>query len=356
MMEAMPSHSDATRWNAVVHRDTAAADRFVYAVRTTNVFCRPTCPSRRPLRRNVRFFATAAAARSAGFRPCRRCHPELASADPWVEKVARACAALAGARTIPTLASLASRAGCSPFHFQRNFKRVTGVTPHAYAEAQRLQRVKRGLRRGTTVTDAMLSSGYESSSRFYDGAAKRLGMPAATYQRGGLGATINYAVASFDLGYLLVAGTAAGVCAVIMGDSLKDLERQLRAEYPSATLVSADAPLRDRVRRILDDVSGKRPARDLPLDVQATAFQWQVWTALRGIPRGETRTYAQVADAIGRPGAARAVARACATNPVALTVPCHRVVPASGGAGGYRWGTVRKRALLAREGTMPGRD
>ena len=281
----------------------------MYAVRSTGVFCRPSCPSRRPHRTNVVFFATAGDARAAGYRPCKRCHPESPALDPWIEKVARACDSLASGRHD----SVARRAGgaCrgSPYHFQRNFKRIVGVTPREYAEAYRLPRVKHGLRRAATVTDAMLDSGYESSSRFYGGAAQRLGMPAASYQRGGSGATIGYSITPSTSATSSWPRRRAASARWRWVTRRRRSRHGLRREYPAAAFVEAGERLRHSVRRILDDLSGKRPALDLPLDVQATAFQWQVWKALRAIPRGETRTYAEVAEAIGQPGGAGRGAR-----------------------------------------------
>ena len=339
-----------TMWRAVVGRDKQADGRFVYAVRSTGIYCRPSCSSRKPRRDRAEFFETPADAERAGFRACRRCRPIASDpADPWVGKIRRACVYLSNVEGHPSLAALAARLGGSPYHLQRNFRRIVGVTPREYAEACRLRTVKQRLRAGRDVTSAMLDAGYGSSSRFYERAAPKLGMSPKTYQRGGAGMDIRYTIVASPLGRLLVAATPRGVCAVAMGESDQGLERALRAEYPAADIQSDRGSLGGWTHQILAHIAGRRPRLDLPIDVQATAFQWQVWTALAVIPRGETRSYAEVASAIGRPGAARAVARACATNPVALAIPCHRVVPAAGGDGGYRWGAARKRALLEKE-------
>ena len=342
--------NDTARWAAVVARNRDADGLFVYAVHSTGVYCRPSCPSRRPRRERVSFFDATAEARPAGFRACRHCPPDTTdAADPWVDKIRRACVYLANVDGHPSLATLAARLGGSPYHLQRNFKRLVGVTPREYAEAIRLRKVKRRLREGGDVTGAMLDAGYGSSSRFYERAAPKLGMSPSTYRRGGAGMSIQYAIVESPLGRLLVAATSRGVCAVAMGSSDAELERTLAREYPAATIANDSGALAAWITEILGHLSGRQPRLDLPLDVQATAFQWQVWQALSAIPYGETRTYREIARTIGRPGAVRAVARACATNPVALAIPCHRVVPADGSTGGYRWGAARKKTLLERE-------
>ncbi len=340
---------DTERWNLVLARDRAADGRFVYAVTSTGVFCRPSCPSRRPLRDRVRFFDLTSDALRAGFRACRRCRPLDHVADPWVATIAQACQRIAAAEEPPTLAVLAAQAGSSPYHFLRRFKGIVGVTPRAFGDARRFDEVRRLLRDQTDVTTAFLDAGYGSSSRFYEGAAPRLAMSPSIYRNGGRGQTIRYASAASPLGRVLIAATPKGVCSVALGDSESTLLADLRAEYPGAEVLPAPRELGDWLRQVIDYVAGQLPTLDLPLDVRATAFQWKVWNALRAIPPGETRTYGQVAAAIGRPTAVRAVARACATNPVALAVPCHRVVPAAGGIGEYRWGAARKKKLLDRE-------
>jgi AraC family transcriptional regulator, regulatory protein of adaptative response / methylated-DNA-[protein]-cysteine methyltransferase len=357
-MRAKTHNRDMTitaRWDAVLARDRELDGSFVYAVRSTGVYCRPSCPSRRPRRDRVVFFDRGDEARAAGFRACRRCRPdEDAAGDPWIDKIRRACAYLTSVDGHPSLATLAERVGGSPYHLQRNFKRLVGVSPREYAEASRLNKVRRGLQRGGDVTTAMVDAGYGSSSRFYERAVPKLGMLPSAYRNGGPGATIGFTIVGSPLGRLLVAATARGICAVKLGDSDAALRSELGREFNAATILEDDASLAKWTRAILthlNDRSAKASrSMELPLDVRATAFQWQVWQALAAIPYGETRTYGDIAVAIGQPKAVRAVARACATNPVALAIPCHRVVPASGGEGGYRWGAQRKRALLAREG------
>ena len=351
MLQPAIQSIDASRWNAVVARDRNASGTFVYAVSSTGVYCRPGCASRRPRRDRVAFFDTPGDAERAGFRACRRCRPREAAAnpDPWIDRIRRACVYLANVEGHVTLPSLARRLGGSPYHLQRNFKRIVGITPRKYAEACRLQRIKRGLRGSKSVTDAMLDAGFGSSSRLYERAVPKLGMTPSTYRRGAAGVAIRFTTVSSEVGRLLIAATARGVCLVSMGRSDAELQASLRREYPGASITRDPGGLARLARQVLDHLGGRVPRLDLPLDIQATAFQWQVWDALTAIPTGSTRTYAEVAAAIGRPGAARAVARACASNPVALAIPCHRVVPAAGGVGGYRWGRSRKQALLAQE-------
>jgi len=339
------------RWRAVAARDSSFDGDFVFAVRSTGVYCRPSCPARRPDPRNVTFFRLPEAAEAAGFRSCRRCRPRDAPARvlqaAWIRRVCRHIQE-GGGRPV-RLSDLAGRAGMSPDHLQRSFKRATGLTPKQYAEALRLAALKRRLKEGDPVSEAIYEAGYGSSSRMYEKAPAQLGMTPAAYRRGGRGMRLRYSTVDSPLGRLLVAATDRGVSAVCLGDSDVALEAALRAEYPLAEVERDDRSIRPWVASLLRQLGGHAPSADLPLDVQATAFQWRVWRELRRIPAGRTRTYAEVARRIGRPGGARAVARACATNPVALAVPCHRVVPAGGGEGGYRWGTRRKRALLEAE-------
>lgn len=343
------SRRDSARWRAVAARDVGSDGRFVYAVRSTGIYCRPSCPSRRPRRDRIRFFESPADAEQSGYRACKRCRPQLAALDPWLDKVRRACRYLARVDGHVSLASLAAKLGGSAFHFQRNFKRLVGLTPREYAEACRLERVKRHLRTGTAVTSAVLDAGYGSSGRFYERAAPKLGMRPSTYQRGGLGMSIRYTIVDSPLGRLLVASTQRGICAVEMGTSDAELERALALEYPAGLILRDAKPDPAWTREILARSEGRRPRVDLPLDVQATAFQWQVWQALAKIPHGQTRSYGEIARVIDRPQAVRAVAGACAANPVAVAIPCHRAVGADGSLAGYRWGPRRKEGLLERE-------
>jgi AraC family transcriptional regulator of adaptative response/methylated-DNA-[protein]-cysteine methyltransferase len=349
MQMTIATSIDERRWVSVVRHDKTADGAFVYAVSSTGVYCRPSCPSRRPHRERVVFFDRPGDAERAGYRACRRCRPDAPPVDRWIEKIQRACVYLSNVDGHVSLAALANRLGGSPYHFQRNFKRIVGVTPREYADACRLRKVKRNLRRGGDVTAAMFDAGYGSSSRFYERAAPKLGMSPSAYRRGGAGMDIRFDIADSPLGRLMVAATGRGLCAVCMGDSDPELEQRLRREYPAATIVRDTGALTRWTREILAHLSGKHPRLDLPLDVRATAFEWQVWQALGAIPYGETRSYSEVAASIGRPRAVRAVASACARNPVALAIPCHRVVPAAGGIGGYRWGAGRKKALLSGE-------
>lgn len=340
---------DEARWAAIAARASEYDGRFVYGVRTTGIFCRPSCPARRPRREHVAFFADATAARAVGLRPCRRCQPER-DGDPQTAVVAEVCrlieARLPGALT---LAELGAAVGFSPFHMQRVFRRVTGVTPRQFAAARRLEQFKTAVRDGDSVTAALYAVGYGSSSRLYEHATARLGMTPGGYRRRGAALTIGYTIVPMALGRLLVAATERGVCMVSLGDDEGRLITALRAEYPAATVTRDDAAAAPYATAILRGLAGAGTCQDLPLDIQGTAFQWRVWEALRTIPAGETRSYAAVAAAIGAPQAARAVARACAANPACLVIPCHRVTHADGTLSGYRWGAARKAALLAGE-------
>lgn len=349
-MELQKAMDDKKRWRAVLSRDSRWNGRFVYAVRSTGIYCRPSCPSRRPRRDQVVFFEVPEAAERVGFRPCRRCRPQHAAYDPRLERVRQAISFI-HLRTDapPTLMQLSAHVGVSPYHLQREFKRVMGIAPRQYADARRLGRFKQTLREGNSVTGSIYDAGYGSSSRLYEQAGAQLGMTPGTYRRGGEGMEINYVVFESPLGRLLVAATPRGVCAVKLGDSDAALEADLRREFPAAGISRKDGELKGPLDALLRHLKGEEPHVDLPLDVRATAFQRRVWQHLRTIPEGRTATYGEVAKAIGRQTDARAVARACASNPVAVIIPCHRVVPAAGGPGGYRWGIKRKRALLNRE-------
>lgn len=341
--------SDDERWAAVVRRDAAMRGAFVLGVTSTGIYCRTGCPARQPLRRNVRFFDTADEAEGAGFRACRRCHPRD-TRDVLAEPLARVCRHIeAHLDERLTLARLGRVAGMSAFHLQRRFKAALGITPRAYADALRLGVFKRELRAGRSVIDAVVEAGYGSTSRAYERTPGHLGMTPTGYRDGARGQEIRYAADETPLGTILVAATSIGVCAIRIGNTAGELVDGLRAEFPHATLIDDATPLAP-ARRVIRSLAAGRPvARTLPLDIAATAFQHEVWTALKRIPIGETRSYADIARAIGHPTAVRAVARACATNPVALLIPCHRVVRTNGTAGGYRWGTQRKAALLAAE-------
>lgn len=339
---------DAT-WRAFAARDRVAGGG-VFAVRTTGVFCRAGCPARTPRRENVALFRAAGGALAAGFRPCLRCRPLDGGADPRVAAVARACARVdeaPGARL--DLADLARAAGMSPSRLHRAFVAVAGVTPRAYVEARRLLRMRRALRAGAPVAQAASRAGFASVRRAHGKAAEALGMAPGAFRRGAAGEGIVFATAPSSLGLVLVAATARGVCSVRLGRDAARLEAQLRAEFPRADVRPDGGRLGPWVAEVLAALDGRPPHPGLPLDVRGTVFQRRVWDALRSIPRGATRTYAEVAREVGLPGAARAVGAACGANPVPFVVPCHRVVASSGGLGGYRWGLPAKRALLARE-------
>jgi AraC family transcriptional regulator, regulatory protein of adaptative response / methylated-DNA-[protein]-cysteine methyltransferase len=339
------------RWRAVSERDARFDNAFVFGVRSTGVFCKPSCPARRPRRENVSFFDSSADAASAGFRACRRCLPERSNAlDPQVRMVTRACRLIAeNADAPPSLTALGELLKVSPHHFQRTFKSIVGVTPRRYAEALRLERFKAQVKEGRDVTDALYEAGYGSSSRLYEKAPSQLGMTPATYQKGGRGMSISYTIVSCELGRLLVAATERGLCAVAFGDDDDKLAADLMAEYPAAKVGRGGDALSASVAALLAHLGGKESRLDLPLDLRTTAFRLRVWEELRRIPYGETRTYGEVAAAIGQPTATRAVASTCAANPVALVTPCHRVVREGGALSGYRWGVERKRRLLERE-------
>jgi AraC family transcriptional regulator of adaptative response/methylated-DNA-[protein]-cysteine methyltransferase len=341
---------DAVLWRAVQERDASWDGMFVYAVRSTGVYCRPTCPSRRPRPENVRFYALPDAAERQGFRPCRRCAPRSTRPPAAVGRVRAVCLAIAARPNgAPSLRALARLVGGNAEHLLRTFKRTLGITPREYADACRIGCLKTGLRTGEGVAAATYAAGYGSGSRVYERSSSTLGMTPGAYARGGKGETVTYTIVPSSLGRLLVAATQRGVCAVKIGDGDVALERDLRDEYPAATVGRDDERLSAWVARIVDSLEPGAPDPRLPTDVRATAFQRRVWRELQRIPRGRTRSYKEVARRIGQPDSARAVARACAANPVALIVPCHRVVRTDGAAGGYHWGASRKRQLLEME-------
>lgn len=342
--------TDEDRWSAVATRDRAAGESFVYAVRTTGVFCRPGCSSRLPARKNVAFFDSAEAARAAGFRPCRRCVPEGRSVPAeWAEIAAKACRMLEESAVPPGNDHLAAAAGLSSSHFQRVFKQVTGLTPKQYSTSVRAGRLREGLADARTITDAVYEAGFGSSSRFYSAADGLLGMAAADYRNRGAGRRIAYGVAGCSLGLVLVAVTGRGICAVALGDDRSELVEDLRRRFPEAVLEPAGPSLEETIAAVVRLIEEPQGRFDLPVDVRGTVFQHQVWDALRRLPPGSTAGYAEIARAVGRPKAVRAVAAACAANPVAVVVPCHRVVRSDDGISGYRWGVERKRELLRRE-------
>jgi AraC family transcriptional regulator of adaptative response/methylated-DNA-[protein]-cysteine methyltransferase len=338
------------RWTAVLARDRSADGTFVYSVKTTGVYCRPSCGARPARPENVAFHATPGEAERAGFRPCKRCKPgEPSLAERNTARVAELCRFIASAPQTPGLAELAKRSRMSPYHLHRVFKAVTGLTPRAYAAAHRARRVRDGLDGSPTVTDAIYGAGYNSSGRFYEESNGLLGMTPASYRAGGAHTEIRFAIGQCSLGAILVAASERGVCAILMGDDPGRLARDLQDRFPRANLIGGDAGFEKLVAKVVGLVEAPRLGADLPLDVRGTAFQQRVWQALRAIPAGRTTTYTELARRIGAPKSVRAVASACAANKLAVAIPCHRVVRSDGGLSGYRWGVERKRALLARE-------
>jgi AraC family transcriptional regulator, regulatory protein of adaptative response / methylated-DNA-[protein]-cysteine methyltransferase len=357
---AMPNREEgefwrASYWDAVAARDRSMDGVFFYAVMSTGVYCRPSCPSKRPRRENVVFFRAREAAERAGFRACKRCKPDsISQHDPNAQIVENVCRYIETHSDEPvTLEALGRALGISPFYLQRTFKALTGITPRAYADSRRLNSLKAGLREGHSVTRSMYDAGYGSSSRLYEQASSQLGMTPARYGKQGSGVTIHYTIATTPIGKMLLAATERGVCSIQFSDSIATLEGQLRTEYPRAEIVRSDSKLQEQVKALRSIIDGENTV-PLPLDIRATAFQRRVWQALQAIPRGATKSYSKVAADIGHPKAARAVARACAANPVAIAIPCHRVVREDGSMGGYRWGAERKKKLLALEAAEGG--
>jgi AraC family transcriptional regulator of adaptative response/methylated-DNA-[protein]-cysteine methyltransferase len=338
-------------WQAVVAKDERYDGQFVFAVSSTKVYCRPSCPSRRANRERVSFYSLPAAAEHAGYHACKRCQPNRARIlDPQVELVQKVCRHLdSGEAEDLKLADLAIKTGVSVFHLQRTFKSVMGISPKQYVSARRFGQFKTSVQEGESITNALYDSGFNSSRGLYENAAGELGMTPATYSRGGRGVNIKYTIVDSPLGRLLVAVTERGICSVTMGDSDRHLEKTLRNEFSEAVIERADAALSETISKVLKHLSGREPHLDLAIDIRATAFQRQVWEQLRAIPYGQTVSYGDVAKALGNSGAVRAVGHACATNPVALVIPCHRVVREDKSLGGYRWGLERKQKLIEKE-------
>lgn len=347
----LPPESDDERfWQAVVTRNKTFDGQFYYSVATTGVYCRPSCAARRANRSNVRFHATCAEAEAAGFRPCKRCKPaEPSLHQTYAAKVAAACRLIEEADEPPSLNDLADASGLSPYHFHRVFKAVSGVTPKAYALAHRQKRIRANLGRSSTVTEAIHEAGFNSAGRFYAQSDDVLGMTPSDFRAGGQNAQMRFAVGTCSLGDILVAASEKGVAAILLGDDPEQLVRDLQDRFPKAELIGGDRAFEDVVAKVVGFVEAPGTGLDLPLDVRGTAFQHRVWQALRQIPVGATVTYTEVAERIGQPAAVRAVASACAANPIAVAIPCHRVVRNDGALSGYRWGVERKHALLKRE-------
>jgi AraC family transcriptional regulator of adaptative response/methylated-DNA-[protein]-cysteine methyltransferase len=346
--------NDDERWAAVRRRDASADGIFFYSVRTTGVYCRPSCAARLARRENVHFHSTCEEAEHAGFRPCKRCRPtEPPAAEQRAAAVAKACRLIEAAEDPPNLGALAEAAGMSRFHFHRVFTAVTGVTPKAYVAAHRAQRVQTELSRSETVTEAIYGAGFNSNGRFYATSSEVLGMTPTAFRSGGSGASIRFAVGECSLGSILVAATEKGVCAILLGDDPAVLLRDLQVRFPKAHLIGGNRDFEQAVAKVVGFVEEPRLGLDLPLDVRGTTFQRRVWQALRDIPAGATASYADIARRVGSPRSVRAVAQACASNAIAVAIPCHRVVRSDGALSGYRWGVKRKRILLEREAATP---
>lgn len=346
----MAGNNQDRQWQAVVSRNASEDGKFVFAVSSTGIYCRPSCPSKRPRRENVTFFRRPEEAEKNGYRACLRCRPRAAGGNPQMEVVKAVCRYIEQHLDEPiTLSRLGKEFQQSPFHLQRTFKAVLGITPRAYADSCRLNQLKSHLRAGHSVTRAMYDAGYSSSSRLYERTASQLGMTPDKYRRGAIAAPVRYTVTDSPFGRLLIAATDKGICAIQFADSDEELEHGLKHEFPFAVRRRDDQAMRPWRQNLLRQMRGQKLNSALPLDIQATAFQRRVWSYLQSIPFGATRSYGQVAEAIGQPTASRAVARACATNPVAVAIPCHRIIREDGDMGGYRWGADRKKALLEME-------
>jgi AraC family transcriptional regulator, regulatory protein of adaptative response / methylated-DNA-[protein]-cysteine methyltransferase len=342
--------SDRARWNAVTHRDPKADGIFYYSVKTTGVYCRPSCAARLARRENVQFHTSSESAERAGFRACKRCHPdEPALVDKHVSTVAAACRTIEEMEELPSLETLAKAAGMSRFHFHRVFTGITGLTPKAYAVAHRAERMRHTLSKRNSVTEAIYEAGYHSNSRFYAQSSEILGMTPKRFRDGGAGAAIRFAVGECSLGSILVASSDKGICAILLGDDRNDLVKDLQDRFPKARLIGGDKDFERVVARVIGFVEAPKLGLKLPLDIQGTAFQRRVWKALCAIPLGSTASYGEIAKGIGLPKAVRAVAGACAANHLAVAIPCHRVLRSDGQLSGYRWGVKRKRSLLALE-------
>ncbi len=342
--------TDDEKWRAVLARDGGSDGIFVFAVRSTKIYCRPSCPARRPSRDQVLFFSAPDEAEQSGFRPCQRCQPRDTKSSPRAELVDLVCKYIqSNLDKKLTLANLSTHAGISPYHLQRTFKRIVGISPRQYVEARRLEKTKRYLRNGETVNNAIYRAGFTSRSRLYEKIPNSFGVSPGAFRRGGQGLRIDYTIVDSPLGRFLVGATERGICAVCMGGSDAAVEAALSEDYPAADIHRNDDGLKKWVTAFMNYFKGQRFPSDLPVDVQATAFQWKVWKEIQSIPYGSTTTYGNIAEALGKPQAARAVAKACATNPVSILVPCHRVIGKDGGLHGYRWGMKRKNALLSLE-------
>ncbi len=354
MSKQTEAHAQAVasdpRWASVLAHDTKADGQFYYSVKTTGIYCRPSCSARTPRPENVRFFLTSAEAEQAGFRPCKRCTPEQPTRrEQHADLVASLCRLIESADTSPTLDALAQAAQMSTFHVHRVFKAVTGVTPKAYALAHRAKKVREELVQASSVTDAIYEAGYNSNARFYDQSNQLLGMTPSAYRAGGAQVAIRFAIGQCSLGAILVAASTRGICAILIGDDPDALARDLQDRFTKADLIGGDAEFEQLVAKVVGFVEMPKRGLDLPLDVRGTVFQQRVWQALREIPAGQTVSYTDIAQRIGAPKAVRAVAGACAANPLAVAIPCHRVVRTDGSLSGYRWGIERKRALLELE-------